>query len=176
MTIFFILGIGIVASLAKDWLKKQCGMLAAAWMRTCLIGKILLPSLVVVDIMAGGRKSPEARSLAVDEVPSPLVQLVDVVHGYNAPIEGVPDEDVFARPDGAFTPSRWQRLGASDDWQLMPGDFSACIGGIVTTQGCGSSDWNQASPDVSVYAPFVGEHSLLPGISDFWCVTNALYK
>lgn len=50
VTIFFILGIGIVASLAKDWLKKQCGMLAAAWMRTCLIGKILLPSLVVVDI------------------------------------------------------------------------------------------------------------------------------
>lgn len=147
-----------------------------AWRSVPFLGKILLPSLVIADIFAGGGKAPSARSLDVDDDQQSIGQLVAVVRGYNAPVEGVPDEDVFIRPDASFTPSRWQGLGVSDDWQSLPGGLSACAGGVVTTQGFGSSDWDCASPDVSVYAPFVGEHALLPGISDFWCVTNALYK
>lgn len=156
--------------------KKMSGKMLQAWKKASFLGKIILPLCVIADIFAGGGKSPDARSACGDEPLRPLVQQVDVVRGYNAPVEGVPDEDVFVRPEGAFTPSRWQGLGVSDDWQLMPGDLSASVCGIVTTPGYGLSDWNRMSPDVSVYAPFIGEHALLPGISDFWCVTNALYK
>lgn len=46
------------------------------------------------------------------------------------------------------------------------------VGGVVTTAPCGYSDWMKLPIDENVYAPFPVCLSLLPGVSDFWTVTN----
>ena len=54
ISLLAILGAGIVVALVKPWLKRQYALMSAAWLRAPLSGKILLPLLVAVDVLAGG--------------------------------------------------------------------------------------------------------------------------
>lgn len=151
-----------------------CSKLRHHWSRSSWVGRVLILLFLGVDILYGGSKARMA-SVAPEELSSPVHE-VTVLSEYHEPIFGVPDENVFVRPGNAITPERWINHAVSDDWQIVAEGFVASASGFAAMANHGFSDWSQAAPIADVYAPYPVTLSLIPGISEFWSVTNNWMK